>query len=566
MPSPSFPEPRPAIAPTPLAECDRAVARVHAKRDAWLAVTIAQRIAYLERCLQGVREAAPAWVEDICRLKGIRSDEPLAGEEWLGGPAVTARNIRLLIESLRSSGHKPPPAIITRPDGQKVARVVPDGLRDKLMFGGISAEVWIEPGKEPSQGRIYREPKPAHGKVALVLGAGNVSSIPPMDVLYKLFAEDEVVVLKMNPVNEVVGPHLKRAFAALIDDGFMELVYGGAEVGAHLANHPQVDTLHVTGSNRTYDAIVWGADPAQQAERKARNERLNTRPFTAELGAVTPVLVVPGDWNEKELKFQAKHVAASVTQNASFNCNAGKVLVVAKGWNLRERFLDAVHAELKAAPARKAYYPGAQQRYQAFIEHYPQAQPLGASGEDVVPWTVIPNVPPEREQYALSNEAFCGVLAEVALPASSPLEFLTAAVHFANADCFGTLSCMLIVDERVQRQHPGEVDGAVAALRYGGIGVNTWPGLIYALCSPTWGAFPGHPPSDISSGSGVVHNTFLFDHPQKSVVRSPFVPPLKPAYFSDHRALHKLGKALVEMETKPTPGALGRLAFAGMRG
>jgi hypothetical protein len=158
------------------------------------------------------------------------------------------------------------------------------------------------------------------------------------------------------------------------------------------------------------------------------------------------------------------------------------------------------------------------------------------------------------------------VLAEVALEASTPVEFLNAAVDFANDTLFGTLSCMLIVDERVQRQHAAEVDRAIESLRYGGIGINTWPGLIYALCSPTWGAFPGHPPSDISSGTGVVHNTFLFDYPQKSIVKSPFVPPLKPAYFSDHKALHKLGMALVEMEAKPTAGALMSLAVAGMRG
>lgn len=566
MPSPAFPEPVAAIPPTSIADCDTAVARVHAKRDAWLAVSVAKRIEYLEGCLAGVREVAPGWVADLCSIKGIRSDDAMAGEEWLAGPAVTARNVRLLIEALRANGQKPPPGITTRANGQKVARVLPDGIRDKLMFGGVTAEVWIEPGKEASQGRIYRDPKAQTGKVALVLGAGNVSSIPPMDVLYKLFAEDEVVVLKMNPVNEVLGPHLKRAFASLIDDGFLEIVYGGADVGAHLASHPKVDTLHVTGSNRTYDAIVWGSDPGEQAERKAKNNPRNARPFSAELGAVTPVLVVPGDWNEKELKFQAKHVAASVTQNASFNCNAGKVVVVAKGWNLRERFLEAVHAELKQATPRKAYYPGAAQRYQAFIEHYPNAQALGAAGEGIVPWTVIPNVPPDANQYALSNEAFCGVLAEVALDVATPVEFLKACTEFANEKMFGTLSCMLIVDERVQRQHAAELDAAIGALRYGGIGINTWPGLIYALCSPTWGAFPGHPPSDISSGSGVVHNAFLFDYPQKSVVRSPFLPPLKPAYFSDHKALNKLGKALVEMEANPGPGALMSLAVAGMRG
>lgn len=43
------------------------------------------------------------------------------------------------------------------------------------------------------------------GKVALVLGAGNVSSIGLMDVLYKLFIENQATLLKMNPVNEYSG-------------------------------------------------------------------------------------------------------------------------------------------------------------------------------------------------------------------------------------------------------------------------------------------------------------------------------------------------------------------------
>jgi hypothetical protein len=565
MPSPAFPEPPAAIPPTPLAECDARVARLHGRREAWLALGTVQRIAYLQRCLAGVREVAPAWVSDVCRLKGIGEDDPMAGEEWLAGPATTVRNIRLLIESLEAAGQKKPPAVTTRANGQKVVRVVPDGIRDKLMFGGITADVWIQPGKEATQGRIYRGPK-GKGKVALVLGAGNVSSIPPMDLLYKLFAEDEVVVLKMNPVNEIVGPHLEKAFASLIEDGFLTIVYGGAEVGAHLANHAQVDTLHVTGSNRTYDAIVWGADPAEQAQRKANHEPRNTRPFSAELGAVTPVLVVPGDWNEKQLKFQARHVAAMVTQNGSFNCNAGKVVVTARGWSLREPFLAAVHEELRKARPRKAYYPGAQQRYQGFLDHYPQAKVLGEGGPGVVPWTVITDVPARAGEYALTNEAFCGVLAEVALDAKSATEFLTAAVSFANDKCFGTLSCCLLVDERTQKQHEAELDAAIEALHYGGIGINVWPGMIYALCSTTWGAFPGHPPEDISSGAGVVHNTLLLDYPERSVVRGPFVPPMTPAYFSDHRTLKRLGMALVEMEAKPGAGALFSLAAAGMRG
>jgi acyl-CoA reductase-like NAD-dependent aldehyde dehydrogenase len=566
MTSPRFPEPPAAVPPTPIAEVDAAVARVAANKDRWVNLPIPERVALLQRCLAGVAEVASAWVQDMCRLKGLSPDETLAGEEWLAGPATTARNIRLLIGALEAGGQPKPGRVTTRPSGQHVVRVMPADLREKLMFGGFSADVWIEPGKPASQGRIYREKKKGPGKVALVLGAGNVTSIPPMDTVYKLCVEDEVVVLKMNPVNAVAGPHIARALAPLIDAGFLAVVYGGAEVGAHLANHPQIDTLHVTGSDRTYDAIVWGTDPEEQKRRKAAGTPLNTRPFTAELGCVTPCLVVPGNWSDADLEFQARHVASMVAQNASFNCNAAKVLITAKGWDRREAFLSKIHAALARAKPRKAYYPGAETRYRGFLDKYPQAQAVGPAGEGVVPWTVIPNVPPVKGEYALTNEAFCGVLAEVELDSAGPADFLEDAVNFANDSCWGTLSCMVLIDEATQKQHAQAFDRAIERLRYGGIAINCWAGMIYAFVSPTWGAFPGHPNTDIQSGSGVVHNSYLLDHPQKSVVRAPFRLQPTPAYFFDHRNLRALGEKLVALESNPTFGAFVGTAVAGIKG
>ncbi|MCK8322737.1 hypothetical protein LXA12_17585, partial [Erwinia amylovora] len=73
----------------------------------------------------------------------------------------------------------------------------------------------------------YRK-RPEHGQVSLVLGAGNVSSIGPKDAFYKLFVENQTVVLKMNPVNEYLGPHFEKALAPLVERGFLRIVYGGA--------------------------------------------------------------------------------------------------------------------------------------------------------------------------------------------------------------------------------------------------------------------------------------------------------------------------------------------------
>jgi acyl-CoA reductase-like NAD-dependent aldehyde dehydrogenase len=387
-----------------------------------------------------------------------------------------------------------------------------------------------------------------------------------MDAFYKLLVENEVVVLKTNPVNAYLGIHWERALAPFIEAGYLAIVHGGGKEGAYLADHPQIDTLHVTGSDKTYDAIVWGTSGEEQARRKAAHDPKNRRPFTAELGCVTPVLVVPGPWSAADMDFQARQVAGMVANNASFNCTAAKVLVVAQGWLQREAFLRKVESALAATPPRKAYYPGAVDRWRAFLDRYPKSRVLGAEGERVVPWTLIPDVPSERGEYALSNEAFCGVLATVTLAADSPVDFLAKGVEFANERCWGTLSCAMLIHPSTREEHPREFDRAIAGLKYGAIGVNAWSSLAYALVSPTWGAFPGHPPEDIQSGSGVVHNSFLFDHPQKSVVYAPFRIRPTPAWFADHRNLLSLGRKLMDLEARPSIGKLASVAFAGLKG
>jgi acyl-CoA reductase-like NAD-dependent aldehyde dehydrogenase len=569
MTSPQFPEPPPPLPPTPLAEVDARLDALAAKKDEWITVPVARRAALLKECQAALLAVAEDWVRDGCTAKGIDFGAPLAGEEWVAGPWQTMRNLRLYVEALealQAGGPPRPPKVTTRPDGQTVVKVFPATLKDKVMFTGYSGELWLTRGEPATQGATYRPGATHKGKVGLVLGAGNVSSIGPMDVLYKLIVDNEVVILKTNPVNAWAGPHLEKAMKPLIDAGYLAIVHGGGDVGAHLANHPKVDTLHVTGSDRTYDAIVWGSDPAERERRKAANDPLNTRPFSAELGCVTPVLVVPGPWSAADMRFQARQVAGMVAQNASFNCNAAKVLLVARGWLQREEFLRLVDDELARTPARKAYYPGAQDRYEGFLRTYPKAKAVGPKGEGIVPWTVIPDVAGERGEYALTQEAFCGVLAEVAIDATTPAEFLAKAVEFANDKCWGTLSCCVLVHPSTEEENAEAFDRAIAGLRYGGVGINCWPAMVYGLVSTTWGAFPGHSPKDIQSGSGVVHNSYLFDHPEKSVARAPFRIWPTPAWFADHKNLAALGRELVQFETTPTWGQLLRVAMAGMKG
>jgi hypothetical protein len=594
---------------TDSAALDMALASLQQQKSDWVKVSIPQRLAYLQSCLDRTLLVAEAWTTAACQAKGIDPSSTLAGEEWIAGPISIVRNLRLLMTSLQAGGQLSA-KIDRRDDGQLVARVIPATLLDKVLWLGYRGEVWIEPGQPATQGQIYREP--TAGQVSLILGAGNVSAIVAMDVLSKLFAENQVAIVKMNPVNAYVGEYLAQAFAPLIEAGFLQLVYGGAEVGEYLCQHPQVDTIHITGSHRTHDAIVWGSTPTEQQERKAANNPRITQPITSELGCVTPILVVPGNWSKSDLAFQARQVAGTVAHNASFNCASGQVLVTGSGWAQRDEFLAAVRRELAQTPARQvagtiahnasfncasgqvlvtgsgwaqrdeflaavrrelaqtparqAYYPGAQDRYQTFLDRYPQSEPLGARTNSIVPWTLIPDVSSSAGEYALVEEAFCGVLAEVKIESQSAPEFLTKAVEFANDRVWGTLSCTVLIDPGTQKEYDRELDNAIAKLQYGAIGVNVWSAMLFYVGSTTWGAYPGNALTDIGSGIGCVHNSYLFDYPQKSVLSAPFRIFPTPVWFATHKNLLGMARKLLKFEAYPTWANLPGVLLEAIRG
>lgn len=542
----SFPTPPKAAEPTSFEDIDKALDRLDKAKDAWLLVTPEKRAILLRECLTDLLVLGDEWVAKSCLAKGLEKGQNEEGEEWISNYMPVIRNIRLLIDAMKANGQPKIPKLETRADGQVVATVFPDGLLDKLMLADTRAEVWIQKGKQATQGKIYRE-KQEKGMISLVLGAGNQHTIACMDLLYKLFVENEVVILKMNPVNDYIGQYIIRSFRALIEGNYLSIVFGGAEQGKYLCSHEKVDTIHITGSAQTHDAIVWGT-----AENKAQGKKINERPITSELGCVTPVAVVPGSWSDSDIDFQARQIVSMVMQNASFNCNAGKVVILPKNWDQTPKLEERIQHHFKQKAARKAYYPGAENRHQSFLEHYPDAIQFGDAKEQTLPWTLIPNVPPNENEYALQNEAFCSILAITHLDYTSVPDYLRKMVKFCNEKIWGSLSTNILIHPSTQKEFAKELDQAIADLAYGTIAINCWNGLGYGLVSPTWGAFPKHTLEDIQSGIGVVHNSFLLDHPEKSVIYSPFIIKPTPAWFYDHKNLLPLGKALVAFEAKPS--------------
>src|SRR5262249_14739574 len=160
--------------------------------------------------------------------------------------------------------------------------------------------------------------------------------------------------------------------------------------------------------------------------------RLCTKQITSELGNVSPVAIVPADFSDDELWFQARNVATMITNNGSFNCNAAKMLIVSKGWKQRERFRKLVADVLATVPPRRAYYRGAADRYRQLTSGR-RMEAIGTAKEGELPWTLLPDIDAARADEPLfRTEPFCAILSETALDPTDPVEFLAAATRFMN--------------------------------------------------------------------------------------------------------------------------------------
>ena len=166
-----------------------------------------------------------------------------------------------------------------------------------------------------------------------------------------------------------------------------------AEVGHYLTGHDRIDEVHITGSDKTYDAVVFGTGP-EGARRKEADEPVLDKPVTAELGNVSPVIVVPGKWSIPELLYQAEHVATMLVNNAGFNCVSARVVVTHAAWPQREAFLGALDADPGRHHHAPGLLPGRRRAPGRLRRRPPRGRGIRQRARDALPWTFIRGVPP----------------------------------------------------------------------------------------------------------------------------------------------------------------------------
>lgn len=562
---------------------DRSLETLASSRRRWARLPISTKIYLLEDIRRRVGDVAASWVEAARSAKRVPPASRFLGEEWTSGPYAVASAAAAFAETLRrvEGGHStvPPGSVRTLPNGQVAVRVFPMNTEDRLVLSGHTADVWMQPGLTEADvrrraGAFYREPKP-DGSLAVVLGAGNIASIPALDLMTELFTHGSVVALKLNPINGYLDEFFEEIFAALISGGFVRIVSGGTEEGAYLTRHDLVDRIHVTGATSTHDAIVFGTD-SDAATRKAADDPVITTPVTSELGGVGPTIVVGGTWSDADIRYQAEHIISQKLHNHGFNCVACQILVIPEAWDQGDELLDAMRSVVCDLEGRWAYYPGASDRQQAALDAHPGAEVLT---DGLAPVTFITDLEPgDPDEVCFTTEFFGAVLGVVRVPGSDVDSYLRNAVAFANERLDGNLGANLIVHPGLMSQHNETIERAVQDLQYGTVAVNSWVGVAFAMTRATWGGFPGNPRNNIRSGNGIAHNALMLDGVERTVVHGAFAPfprtigqrvwhvEPRPPHFVTNSSAAIIGERLTEYVVTGSPKPIPGLLAAALRG
>jgi hypothetical protein len=312
--------------PTSIPDLDRAAAALADRADAFARTPPREKAAILRRALPRILALAPEMVALACRAAGVDSASPLAGAAWLSGPVALLAGVRTFAEALEDIADNGRPILPvanlgTRSDGRVVARLEPRSFAERSRHRGSEAVAVFAEGVEPEdviagQAAFYRQSEPPGG-VALLLAAGGPPSAAPLRALAALFVDGRVTLLETSPAQAWLGPLVERAFAPLIEAGFLRVVHGGDAPGAHLAS-----TLG--------------------------------EPVAVSSGSGGPALVVPALYARDELWFIARRLASEIAAGAAFSIAAPRVIVLAGCWPQRRLFLEQLERALAELPPHGA--------------------------------------------------------------------------------------------------------------------------------------------------------------------------------------------------------------------
>ncbi len=517
---------------------DDALARVADQAEIWAATTAHERAALLRELIAATLNHAGQWVAASVDQPEIATT---ADEAWINEIAPLVRTMAVLAtsyDSIAAHGAPTPPNVAVGTDGQVHVDLLPISPRDKALFPGINATARLAPdvGIETLYADLdQRLSTPAHG-AALVLGAGNIASIAPLDIIHQLFVNNHPVVCKPHPRLAYLGEVFETIFSPLIERDLVRIVAADTPTTQRALQHPRLSTVHLTGSERTY------------AEVRAALDNRDGAPvaLTAERGNVTPIIVVPGPWTRRDLARQGRRIAAMITNNGAYNCVAPRLVIQHRAWASRRTLTRSIVRGLADVPTRPAYDDSTWETWRATVETRPQVDRIEPAVAGHMPYAFVHGLDPnDADEPLFTEEIFSGIVGGVDLdaPRSIPA-FVDRAVAWCNSHVFGSLAAIVLVHPRTLADAgvAVAVERATRTLNYGIVAVNTYPGVAFGLGSAPWGAH-AHDTADASW----VHNGLLLDSIDNVVVRGRFNDPMVAAWSPRGRGRARAGPALARL-------------------
>jgi acyl-CoA reductase-like NAD-dependent aldehyde dehydrogenase len=511
------------------------------KRQAWWAkqATIDERIELLEKVLEVMAAIKDEWAAQDALARKIPKDHWDYGNSLVNAPGTVPMHVRAFIKALKNINKYGVPKLykkIEQVDDRVKLTVFPQTFKDSIVMQGVINEIYLGPGTSEDaidsyQALNYKNPDYSGG-VSLVLAAGNHTFIGVMDVLQHLFFKKHVVLLKTHPVLENMHGVTRQLLKPFEDAGIFHIVSGGSDLGQYLTRHDLVDEIHLTGSDKTFEAIVYGTGETGQKNKKSDHRITNKKVF-GELGCVSPVIVVPGQWKDSDYDYQAINILSLLAINQGYNCLAPRVIILPKKWQGSEKLLARLKFHMKKTELVSKYYPGTDDRINDVKSVYPDALELGPNNNNAQSFIFVTDLDPNIDEYACNVEVWAAFCGQVYLDDESPDEFLNHAVEFSNEKLWGTLSATIIIDPKTKKQleKTGTFQKAIRNMRYGTVGINTNPFLSNILGLAPWGGYPGSSYQDIQSGNEIVENPLMLEHIEKSVLHTPFRMLIKPVWF-----------------------------------
>ena len=539
-------------------DVDRSISTLRLNSQEFANLTNEELSAMFLTSVENIKTIAYFWATIGADNKGIKGSTA-EGEEWLGGPFASTIALQYYIDYLKNDID----FIDEKSISENKINVFPNKNIEKLLFPYVTADIHFNKNmsiEDILNARGFGNRLGFKKGITLILGAGNVSSIPLLDTIYDMVVNRHCILLKLNPVNEYLKPVFEKVFENFISRGFMIVTTGDTEISSYMTNHLGITNMHLTGSDKTYEKIVYGSVLPEKDKGKKTLIKRNKKPFTTELGNVTPFIIHPGNWSSGEIKYQARKIVTAKLNNNGFNCIAAQVIVVPKGWKHTEKLVEAIKKQLSNEKDRLAYYPDSLNNLNNLMSEKNVQQVNDES-------CATPHLTKDLDlnDHYENNEVWSSALFFKYINYENEQDYASKSIEYVNNEVWGNLGVAVLIKKHNSRKNKELLNNYVQDLNYGTVAINEWPALGFIIPTMPWGGYPGNKDSDIQSGQGYVHNALFFESPLKGVLYSKFkLPLIDPVWFTSNKKGRKVFKNLTYYQIENSKINLIKLLFSAL--